>query len=135
MKKVRTRTLLDATERAKRIRDIRLRLAPEAGGYVSQGAFGKLVAAEIGKEDPYSASTASRWEEGAEPGLAAGIGIAALGGVPVESLAFLEDAAAPAQATTHDGNPLPQAAQEVLNKYPPNPRQTPAVAPRHKRKA
>lgn len=85
---VRQRTLLDATERGKRIKDIRLRLAPELGGNVSQGKFGRLVADTAGLEKPFNSSTASRWETGAEPGLIAGCAIAYLGGVTAESLVF-----------------------------------------------
>lgn len=54
---------------ADRIRHVRLALAAPLGGFISLARFGGIVAREQGRASAFEASTAKRWEEGAEPDL------------------------------------------------------------------
>lgn len=110
---MRTRIPLDPEERGRRIRDIRLRLAPVMGENVTQSRFGELVAEVAGLDRPFNQSTAKRWEEGAEPGFVAGCAIALLGGVAIESLAFEDEPSA--AHTPPRGIPVDEAIRELEN--------------------
>lgn len=108
--------MTDAATLGGRIHAARMRLVGRLQRKISQGEFGRLVAEQMGRAEPFGASAVSEWEHNRrEPDLATLDVIARLAGVPRQWLAWGDDppGPAPSRPDPRSVQPMPMAPVEL----------------------